>query len=39
MGRPQFRWDYNSKFYLKEVDGRVQTGFVWLRTGTCGRVF
>jgi hypothetical protein len=37
LGRPSFRWDDNTKFYLKEVDGRVQTEFVWLRIGTCGR--
>jgi len=37
LGRLRFRWDDNSKFYLKEVDGRVQSGFVWLRRGTCGR--
>ena len=37
LGRPRFRWDDDTKFYLKEVDGRVQSGFVWLRIGTYGR--
>jgi hypothetical protein len=31
LRRPRHRWEYNVKMDLRETDGRVWTGFMWLR--------
>jgi len=36
LERPMDRWNNNVKVYLKEVEVRARTGFVWLRVGTSG---
>jgi hypothetical protein len=34
--RAKWRQDDNVRMDLREIDGKVWTGFVWLRTGTSG---
>lgn len=38
FGSSRHRWEANKKMDLKEIDGRAWTGFMWLITGTSGRV-
>jgi hypothetical protein len=38
-GRFGHRWEDNIKMDLKEIGGRIWTGFIWLRIGTSGRLF
>ena len=33
LGRSRHRWNYNIKWILKKLDGRVWSGFIWLRLG------
>ena len=33
LGRSRHRWNYNIKYILKKLDGRVWAGFIWLRLG------
>jgi len=35
---PRHRWEANKKIDLKEIGGRAWTGFMWLITGTSGRL-
>jgi hypothetical protein len=37
LGRPRRRRESNIKIDLREHDGVVWTGFIWLRIGTNGR--
>jgi hypothetical protein len=37
-GRPSCRWEYNIGMDLREMGGKVWTGFIWLRTGTSGGI-
>jgi hypothetical protein len=37
LTRPRHRWENNLKIKLEET-GWVWTGFIWLRTGTSGRL-
>jgi hypothetical protein len=34
LGRPRRRWVDNIKMDVREIDGVVWTGLIWLRTGT-----
>jgi hypothetical protein len=34
LGRPKHRWEDNIRMDLGEISGKVQTGFIWLRTVT-----
>jgi hypothetical protein len=36
LGRPRRRWVDNIKMDLREVDGMVGIGSIWLRIGTGG---
>jgi hypothetical protein len=36
--RPMRRWEDNMRMDLKEIGGKVWTGFIWLRAGTSGRL-
>jgi hypothetical protein len=36
LGRPRRRWADNIKMDLREIDGMVWTGSIWLRIGTSG---
>jgi hypothetical protein len=36
LGKPRRRFKDNIKTHLKNIDARVQIGFIWLRTGTNG---
>jgi hypothetical protein len=36
LGRPMREWIYNIKIDLREEDGVVWTGLMWLRIGTSG---
>jgi hypothetical protein len=36
LGRPRRRWVGNIKIDLREKDGMVRTGSIWLRIGTSG---
>jgi len=36
LGRPRLRWEDNIKWFFKNCDGGLWTGFMWLRTGTGG---
>ena len=36
LGRPWFRWEDNIKWFFKNWDGELWTGFIWLRIGTGG---
>jgi len=36
LGRPRRRWKMILKWILKEQGGRLWTGLIWLRIGTCG---
>jgi len=38
LGRPLSRWEGTIKIILKEWDGRVWTGLVWLRVKTSSRL-
>jgi hypothetical protein len=38
LGRPRRRWEDNIKMDLREVGGVAQTGLIWLRIGTGGRL-
>jgi hypothetical protein len=38
LGRPRCRWKDNIQMDLREYDGVVWTGFIWLRVGTGGRL-
>jgi hypothetical protein len=33
LGRPRRRWQDNVKMHMKEIGGRVWTGFIWFMTG------
>jgi hypothetical protein len=37
-GRPKRRWEDNIRIDLREIGGKVWTGFIWLRIGTSGVV-
>jgi hypothetical protein len=34
LGRPRCRWVDNIKIDLREINGMVWIGFIWLRIGT-----
>jgi hypothetical protein len=34
IGRPRCRWEIIIKIHLRKYDGKVRTGFIWLRIGT-----
>jgi hypothetical protein len=36
LGKPRRRWEDNIGMDLREVGGKVWTGFIWLRIGTSG---
>ena len=36
LGRPRLRWEDNIKWFFKNCDGGLWTGFGWLRIGTGG---
>jgi hypothetical protein len=36
LGRPRRRWVDNIKMDLREIDGMVGIGSIWLRIGTSG---
>jgi hypothetical protein len=36
LGRPRHRWVANIKMDLREIDGIVWSGSIWLRIGTSG---
>jgi len=38
LGRPRCRWEDNSKMDLREIGSMGQTGFIWLRIGSSGRL-
>jgi hypothetical protein len=38
LGRPTRRWVDNIKMDLRDVDGVMYTGFVWLMKGTGGEL-
>ena len=33
LGQPTYRWEGNIKMDIKELDGRLGSGFIWLRVG------
>jgi len=35
-GRPGITWENNIRMDVREMGGRVQNGFIWLRTGASG---
>jgi hypothetical protein len=39
LRRPRRRWEDNIKMYLREIGFGMQIGFIWLMTGTGGRLF
>jgi hypothetical protein len=39
LGRPASRWYDILQFIFKKQDGRLWNGFMWLSTGTYGKVF
>jgi hypothetical protein len=36
--RPRHKWEDNLECILQKQSGEVWTGFIWLRTGTSGRL-
>jgi hypothetical protein len=36
LGRARHRWMDNIKIDLREIDGVVMTGLIWLKIGTSG---
>jgi hypothetical protein len=36
--RSRSRWEYSVKMDVKGICGSVSVGFIWLRTGTGGRL-
>jgi hypothetical protein len=36
---PRRRWEDNIRMNLKGKEGRMWTGFIWLRTGSIGGLF
>jgi hypothetical protein len=34
LGRPRSRWEDSIIIHLREIGGKVWTGFIWLRIGT-----
>jgi hypothetical protein len=38
LAKPRCRWDNNITMALKKQGGKVWNGFIWLRTGTSGRL-
>jgi hypothetical protein len=36
LGRHRHRWGITSRWSLRKQDGRVLTGFVWLKIGSVG---
>jgi hypothetical protein len=36
LGRPRSRWVDDIKMDLREINGMVWTGWIWLRIGTSG---
>jgi hypothetical protein len=38
LGRPRCRWENSIRMDVREMDGRVWNGFIWLRLGTSGRL-
>jgi hypothetical protein len=38
LGRPRRRWEDGIKMGLREICWGVWSGFIWLRTGTGGRL-
>jgi hypothetical protein len=38
LGRPERRWEDNIKMDLKETDGVVWAGLIWLRIGNKGEL-
>jgi hypothetical protein len=37
--RPRHRWENNKRMDLRETGFGVWIGYIWLRIGTCGRLF
>jgi hypothetical protein len=38
LRRPKCKWEDNIRIDLREIGGKARTGFIWLRTGTSGRL-
>jgi hypothetical protein len=38
LGRPRHRWEDNIRMDIREIGGKVWTGFIWLRIGISGRL-
>jgi hypothetical protein len=38
LGRPWSRWEDTIKWILEKYDGRIRTGFIWLRIGASVRL-
>jgi hypothetical protein len=38
LARPRHRWEDIVKMYSREIGFVVQIGFIWLKTGTVGRL-
>jgi hypothetical protein len=39
LGRPRHRWDDDFRKDVREIGGKLWTGFIWLRIGISGVVF
>jgi hypothetical protein len=39
LGRAGHRWEDNFRTNLREIGGKVQTGFIWFRIGISGRLY
>jgi hypothetical protein len=37
-GRPTYRWEDNIKMDIKKLNGRLGSGFIWLRVGNSDRL-